>query len=199
MEVSERFDTQQINTMVQTKFKIFHVKLSRVHSYSFKKFPGFNAVVEKTPGIHKVAAVPVVAKAVVPVPHHGGHGGHHGGYGGPHGGYGGPHGGYGGPHGGYGGPHGGYGGPHHGGHGGHHEGYGGPHHGGYGHGHHAVPVLKAKVVPAYYGGHVASAHSSYGNHVTHFAPKVSYAPAIAAIPHRHHHPHHDHGHGYGHY
>lgn len=147
---------------------------------------GFNAVVEKTPGVHKVAAV-AVPHVHHHVPHH--HGGHHGHHEGPH-----------------------YGG-HHGGH----------HHGGYGH-HHGpayaapVPVVKpapvlAAIKPAipvvhhgyggHYGpphhhhhhhGHVASGHAAYGNHVTHYAPKVSYAPAIAAVPVHHH----GYGHGYGH-
>ncbi|ODM94355.1 Cuticle protein 19.8 [Orchesella cincta] len=140
----------------------------RTVTYTADKYNGFNAVVEKSPGIHKVAAIPAVAKAVVPVHHHGHHGGHHG-YG----------------------HHGpayapapivkaipAYGHAHYGGHhAGHHAGYGGHY------------------------GHVASGHTAYGNAVTHYAPKVSYQPAVAKVPvHVHHGHHHGHqGHGYGHY
>ncbi|CAL8133733.1 unnamed protein product [Orchesella dallaii] len=148
----------------------------RTVTYTADKYNGFNAVVEKSPGIHKVAAVPAVAKAIVPVPvHHGHHGGH-----GDHG-YG--HGGHHGPAyapapivkavAAYGHGHGHYGGGHHGGHGGHYGGY----------------------------GHVASGHTAYGSAVTHYAPKVSYAPAIAKVPVHvpHHHGHHGHGYGHGAY
>lgn len=64
--------------------------------YTADKYNGFNAVVEKTPGIHKVAHVPAIAKAIVPAPivhephhhgHHYGHGHHHG-HGHAHHGYG---------------------------------------------------------------------------------------------------------------
>jgi len=116
----------------------------RTVTYTADKYNGFNAVVEKTPGIHKVAAVPAIAKAVVPV-HHGDHG-HHG----------------------------------------------------------PAYAVAPIAVPAYghghYGGHyghVASGHTAYGNAVTHYAPKVSYQPAVAKVPV--HVPHHHGHHGYGAY
>jgi len=143
----------------------------RTVKYTADKYNGFNAVVEKTPGVHKVAAVPAIAKAVVPVPvHHGHHGGHYGG------GYGHGH------HGHYAAPvavkpvavpHYGHGHSYSQGH------YGAPHHVAAGH--------------TTYGNHV----THYAPKVS-YAPAVAAVPAH--VPHHHGHGHHHHGHhGYGAY